>query len=371
MDKGTLEAGRELNLADLKELAFISGPCLTIAVPLQHAGNTARQNQLRLKSAVQAAEPALARHGLSSHQIREFLHPVSQVEAETMAPPGSVVIFRSKDVFRYFQIREEVPESTDVADHLQILPFLRSLQEDRRHFYTLALSQGRVRLLRCTNHSAEEIPLGPGTPASMEEWLNTRTPAVDQPAGEFTSTQDRDNADQHLANFFHRVNEGLNETLRGDTAPLVIAAVDYEATMFRGICSYANVAAHHVQGSPDSLKGGELNKRALEAAVHAFEEPMRKALQNYERAGAEKASAKIAAIVKSAHDGRVSHLFIKQGAKEIGKWDKATEKASIQAKSEDLLNLAALLTLANGGEVWVTAAENIPGGGSAAALLRY
>lgn len=99
---------------------------------------------------------------------------------------------------------------------------------------------------------------------------------------------------------------------------------------------------------------------------------MRKALQTYERhGGTDKVSEKIPGIVKAASDGRVSHLFVKQGAKEMGKWDQAAGKVSLQLKTEDLLNVAALLTIANGGEVWVMPPENIPGGGSAAALLRY
>ena len=63
MDKGTIEATKNLQVADLKELASVQGPCLTITVPIQPAENTSRMDYQRLKSAAQSAEPILAAHG--------------------------------------------------------------------------------------------------------------------------------------------------------------------------------------------------------------------------------------------------------------------------------------------------------------------
>jgi hypothetical protein len=42
-----------------------------------------------------------------------------------------------------------------------------------------------------------------------------------------------------------------------------------------------------------------------------------------------------------------------------------------EGAGEDLLNIAALQTLSHGGEVWITGQDRIPGGGPAAALLRF
>ena len=83
MEKGTVEAARMMQLADLKELAAVEGPCLTITVPIRPAENTSRQDYIRLKSGAQSAEPALAYHGLTPKQIREFLDPLSQIEGDS------------------------------------------------------------------------------------------------------------------------------------------------------------------------------------------------------------------------------------------------------------------------------------------------
>lgn len=385
MEKGTMEAVRSISLADLKDLASMKGPCLTITLPIQPAENTSRQDYMRIKSAAQSAEPILAARGMNPKQIREFLDPLAHINGDSWGTDfGSLVIFRSPEYFRCFQVRGELKDSATVADHFQVLPYLRAVQDEQRHFYILALSQAHVRLLRCTNHSSEEVPLGPDTPTSVEQWLNTRTPTTSpdhgavresgggSTEGNFNSLQDRDKLDQHISNFFHRVDEAVFEILRNETLPLVLAGVEYEVSMYKDITRYAHLAPDHVHGAPDSLKGGELHKRALEVARRAFEIPLKKALETYERlGGSERTSRKASEIVAASATGRVAHLFIAEGSRLPGAWNKETMQVANESAGEDLLNIAALQTTANGGEVWVTDPKKVPGGGPVAALYRY
>jgi hypothetical protein len=380
MEKAMVDASHALQMAELKDLAAVEGPWLTIIGPTQRAPNTARQDHLRIKSAVQSVEPALAERGLQAREIKEFIDPVLHLDLETQAGEyRTVVVFRAPQALRSFFVHEPLKECAIVADHFQVLPCLKAVQEESLSFFVLALSQKHVRLLRCTNHSSEEVTLGKDVPKDLEEWLSTRSPtaAPDHglkrtPTGNFTSTQDRDNLDQHIANFFNRIDEGVFEALRGETAPLILAGVEYETSMYRGINRYAHLAERDVHGSPESLKGGELHTRALEIAREALEEPMRKALQLFERlGGSERVTFKPREVVEAAAAGRVSHLFVKEGATYPGGWDKSTLKVTSQGAGEDLLNIAALQTIRNGGEVWVTNAANVPAGGPVAALLRF
>jgi hypothetical protein len=369
MEKGTVEATRTMQLADLKELAFVEGPCLTITVPIRPAENTSRQDYMRLKSAAQSAEQPLAEYGMNPKQIREFLDPLSHIDGDSWGGDfGTLVVFQAPKAFRCFRVREQLRDSSVVADRFQVLPVLRALLGGHRQFYLLALSQKHVRLLRCTNHSSDEVTLGPNVPTSVEQWLNTRSPAASpdrsaapqsETAGTFNSVHDRDNLDPHIGNFFHRINEAVSDALRGETAPLVLAGVEYETAMYRDLNSYEHLAEGHVHGSAESLKGGELHKRALEVAERAFEEPMKKALQLYEKfGGTERVASKTVDIAKAAQEGRVAHLFVAEGARDA-------------SAGQDSLNVAVLQTIAHGGEIWIIAPDRIPGQGAAAALLRF
>jgi hypothetical protein len=384
MNKATVEATRNVQVADLKEIANVQGPCLTITVPMHSVENTSRVDHQRLKSAAHSAEPILAARGLSAKAIREFLEPISQIDADSWKPGFvSLVLFRSPDTFRYFPVRVSLKETAIVAGHFQVLQLLPSIQSDSEHFFIMALSQHHVRLLRCTDHHSEDVPLGAGTPTSVEQWLNTRSPTASPdhgttrasgagPGGNFTSSTDVDNMDRHVRNFFSRINDAVTEVLRGETAPMVIAGVEYEASLWRSLTKYTHLADGHVQGSPDSLRGPELHARALEIAKIALKQPMHKALQTYEKlGGSERVSTKPAEIVKAAHEARVSHLFVAEGASYPGGWHRETMQVTNDGAAEDIVNIAALQTIANGGEVWVTTPAQIPGGGPIAALFRF
>ena len=189
--------------------------------------------------------------------------------------------------------------------------------------------------------------------------MPSRASETGSTAGTFNSVHDRDNLDPHIGNFFHRINEAVSEVLRGETAPLILAGVDYETSMYRELILIGILQRVMYTVRPDSLKGGELHKRALEVAHRAFEDPMNKALQLYEKlGGSERVESKPDAVSKMAQEGRIAYLFVADGARDA-------------SSDDDLLNTAALQTIAHGGEIWVTTAEKVPGHGPVAALLRF
>jgi hypothetical protein len=374
-----IEVTRTLELEHLKFLADTHGPCLTICLPIEKSPNTARLEDKRLKSVVRAAEQALEARGVPVNTIRELLDPIVSVadirERWGTAIGGTLVVFRSEEVFRAFEVHQKFNEAVHAANHFQIRPILKSLQQDQVEFYLLALSQKHVRLLRCTHYDSVEIPLPAGVPANIEEWLNTRSAdslASGSTGGSFTSTTDIDKKDEQLANFFHAINKGLTEMLKDQSLPLVLCAVEYELTMYRTINTYGSLVEEGVQGSPQSLKGGEMHKRALEIAREHTKEPMRKALTIYEKlGGTDRVSAKPVEILKAAHQARIAYLFIGEGATYEGRFDQSAMKVHNDGITEDLLNLAALRTIANGGEVWVTVPGRIPEQAPMAAIFRY
>ena len=383
MQKQT-EAVQPISHDDLKNLAAKTGPCVTIYFPTQPAENTSRQDTTRLREGIHQAQNHLTQSGLDKNSTEELLAPVKGLTKEEWETAhGTLVILRSPDVFRHFQLPVEMADSVFVGDSFHLLPALRSLQQQSQEFYILALSQKHVRLLQCTRGNSHEVPLGADVPTSLEHWLNTRMPNASPdhgttqnsdtgPLGNFTSTTDMDNKDQHIANFYRNVNKHVVDTLRDDTRPLVPAGVDYEISMYRDLNTYPHLVEGGVHGSPESLKGGELHKRALEAVQPFFDQPLQRALLLWEKfGGTERVSAKVDLIVKGAFEARVAHLFVKEGAQLPGSFDRSTLVAGGNGPQEDLINLAAMQTIAMGGDVFVTDPKRVPGDSPMAAVFRY
>jgi hypothetical protein len=89
----------------------------------------------------------------------------------------------------------------------------------------------------------------------------------------------------------------------------------------------------------------------------------------------EKTTQNIEKIVSSAYFKRVNTLFIAENVHVWGKFDPEDNKVILEKaqsyENQELLNLAAIHTLLNGGNVLMLKKEKVPGKAEAAAILRY
>ncbi|MBC8167443.1 MAG: hypothetical protein H7Y20_16435 [Bryobacteraceae bacterium] len=381
-----LEATRSLDYAELRKLADVEGPCITVSMPLQSGAQQSRADFQRLKSAIREADHKLSEGwpDLPAGNRRGLLESLQLVESEIESwngQGGSLVVLRSSGVFRAFEVEQDLDETVVVGDFFHIYPFLQALQVSDQLFYVLGLSLNDVRLLKCTRKSSERVALAAGTPSGLEEWLNTGTNASDNqgekapatgPSGSFTSATDIDKKDQHVANFFHVINKAVTEVLSGQPHPLVLCGVDEQRSIYSSINTYPHLWAEGVHGSPESLKGSELHARALQVVQDFYSVPSDKALEQWERiGGTARAITSFPDIVKASFEARVAHLFAKEDAHTMGVFDRGMMQMRVQGRQEDLVNAAALQTLAFGGDVFIMSPEDVPGKQQLAAILRY
>ena len=77
----------------------------------------------------------------------------------------------------------------------------------------------------------------------------------------------------------------------------------------------------------------------------------------------------------AASYARVAQLFVQKGAHIWGKFDDSTGELQLhesqQEDSDDLINIAVLMTVLNGGEVFLLENGQLPAESSIAAIMRY
>jgi hypothetical protein len=365
------------------------GPCISILQLVRPLLARSTPRPVRLKKAIEALDPALDSRQLDPEERRRLLEPLYEFEAAPEngdAKEGStLVIFRSPRMFKSFYVPESLDESVTVADHFYILPLL-PLVGAGRVFYILALSQQNIRLIRCSPDGAEEAPLPDWAPRTLEESANVEPPdsTLDNRSSAGPSQgsmkgvmfgHGSEKKDEYLAQFYRDVDQAVNEILKTEGAPVVLAGVDYELALYRKVSSYPHLAPEGVRGAPDSLKGGELRRRAQQLADAHFAAPLDQALKAYEKLGPERRSSDWKQAVTAAYEGRVAHLFLARGARQMGIFDSAShtveQHSEPQPGDEDLANAAAVETLLHGGLVDILAPDKAPDGASIAALLRY
>lgn len=388
---------RLLSIDELKTLVENpKSPCISIYMPTQKAGPEVRQNPIRFKNLIREAEERLDAIGIRHTKAVDFLksaHELDTVEFWENQDQG-LVIFISPDVFRYYQLPMEFQELVVVSDQFHLKPLLHLINNDGR-FYILALSQKDVRFFEATRYSVKQVEVE-NLPKSLDEALQyddtaregqfriatskggTSNSATQPGAFHGQGSPDRDKHQEDILQFFNAVDTALQEKLRNQKAPLVMAGVDYLYPIYQEANTYTHLVEEGITGNPENLKPEELHDQAWQIVEPLFHKKEQEAIEYYhELAGSDtgKASNDIKEIIPAAYFQRIDSLFVPVGRQIWGDFDPDTMSVDLHPQpepdDEDMLDFAAIHTLLNGGTVYAVEPEQVPEQAPAAAIFRY
>jgi hypothetical protein len=369
--------------------------CVSIYMPTHRAGREAQQDPIRLKNLLGEADKRLSDKGVGRRDIQKMLEPASKLLKDSyfwQHQSDGLAIFISPNRVRRYRLPLNFAELIDVTDHFHIKPLLPLFTGDGQ-FYILALSQNVVRLLNCTRDSVSEVDIGqvggslaeaiPSVNHQMSLQLHTSgsTGGVSG-SGSVTFHGQAGGSDESAKNellrYFRLVSDDLTEFLKGDQVPLVLVGVDYLLPIYKEANTYPNLIDTVIKGNPDLLRADELHKNAWEIIRPLFQAAQEEAVAHYQQlAGqaSERVTDTLEKIVPAASDGRVETLFVAAGVQQWGVIDPVTSEIEIhdqiESGDESLLDLAVVQTYLKGGIVYAVEPEIVPGGTSAAAVLRY
>jgi hypothetical protein len=374
---------------DLRKLIETEGEwCVSFYMPTMR-GAEAQQNVIRFRNLLREAEEQLAQVGMRVPDIEAFLSPAQELLNDAALWRGTrdgLAVFVAENHLSHYYLPEAVEEVVTVRRRFHLKPLLALLSGDGR-FYVLAISQDQVRLLEATRDSVNEIDLV-GVPDSLAGALQydrserqVRAAAVAAPSGgggsvHGTGTDEETKLD--ILRYFQMVDRGLRDMLGDKRVPLVLAGVDYLLPIYRQANTYPYLVETGVIGNPQTLNAKELHRRAWEIVKPQFarEQAAQEGLYR-ELAGRQegRASNNLKQIMQAAHGGRVATLFLARGVQQWGVYRAHSGNVHVhpsqQPGDHDLLDLAAIQTVANGGTVYVVDSDQVPGGESLAAIFRY
>ena len=372
---------------DLRELAELAGPCVTIYLAGHKAGSGSRPLRVRLHALLAKADEILEQRDVAPTDRERLLEPLKAMagDAEMGAGHGDgMLVVRSSRVFRAFRLPWTVEDQLVV----EARPFLRPLVpflHPRRHFFLLALARQNTRLFECGPGSIRALPLPDGMPASIEEFegfdgpensLNS-TPggqnAGDSKGVRFGTSSYRDKQYHYLHDFCRAIDLHLKPLLQAQARPLVLAGAPAELGAYRAANQWPGLVEEAVETSPDGgWTDAELGQHAREVISRWRTAEERQAVHQFERAGPEKRAQEVEAILAAASNGRVQHLFLTSQAPQPGDVDRITNRTLLSGdfvgRGDDLVNAALVEALRHGGEVWSLAPVEAP---ADCALLRF
>jgi hypothetical protein len=372
------------------------GPCISLFMPTDRTGVAGQQDQLRIRRLIREAESLVrGKAQLHSAQMEDLLEPLrALLDDKQFWQHGSsgLAIFRSSKVFRSLRLPSSFKEQVVVGDHFYLKPLLPLLTYDGR-FYILALSHNAVRLLACTHDSTSELKLPEQVPTSLAEFLRGEERANELQSHSSASFGSVGRGGRHPAIFhgqgvgiddekddvlryFQHIDRGLHERLRDETAPLVLAGVEYLFPLYQQANSYPHLLEQGIAGNPDKLKADTLRGKAWAIVEPVVLQARQEAAVQYrDLADTERTSANTSEIVPAAYYGRVASLFVARDQEQWGTFDPATGTLQIHEQAQpgdgDLLDLAATQTLQHDGSVYAVEQSGMPDEAPLAAVFRY
>ncbi len=368
------------------------GPCVSIYMCTNRVGETA-QNPIRFKNMLRQAEEELRANAINDLVIQDLLEPAVTLTRDVLFwqyQSDDLAVFLSPATFRYFMLPQPLQEVVIVGDQFYVKPLLPFLSGDGR-FYVLTLSLGGVKLFRGSRFHLEPVELK-GVPPNMREALRLEdTPEVTRwhpgpgsnvggsrpEAMYYTQGEESDLSGQQTHEFFLRVESGVSWALAGEQAPLVLAGLEEIVPAYRNLSHYKYTADEAVIGNPEELSEAELHQRAWKIVQPRFESARQAAIERYRRAAAVGGPVRssIDQVVPAAFYGQVDTLLVADGIQRWGRLNpdsgEVQQHAEREFQDQDLLDLAAVHTLLNGGTVYVIAPEDMPDKALLAAILRY
>ena len=373
------------NILDLAKKE--SNHCVSIYLPTHKSGEEVQQDPIRLKNLLTQAVEQLKNRELREKEIDELLdEPRKLLDNPNFWRHNDkgLALFISDDNFEHYRIPHAFKERVMVDDHFLITPLVPMITLEGT-FCILALSQKKMRLLKCTRANVEEIELEE-SPESLEEFLkyDVNETNLQHHAGQGANAQaifhgqggSRDTNTEEVINYLKAVENEVTSILRKRNDPLILAGVNEAIAEYRKVNNYSRLLDQTVSGNTDPKSNEEIKNEGWKVIKSYFLKGMYEDIKRFgDLSGSEKQSDNLSQIVEAAYYGKVESLFVPIGEHSWGWFDMERDtvhhSAEPQNGEHDLINMAAIKTLTQSGNVYALDKEDMPSGSSIAAIFRY
>jgi release factor family 11 len=361
--------------ADLEQLLSLRDPAsVSIYLPTtpEERGGRDRIEFKNLASeALEQLSAASVRRD-SINDLRDELDELADDEAFWARQAHSLAVFATPSGTRTFQVANRLSPMVEVSDRFHVKPLLRSATFPQAAF-VLALSQNAARFVEVSPDAPPAEIRVPGMPKDAASAVGKASIADRSPDRRIQGSEGQK---VRLRQYARRVEEALRPTLTGLDLPLIIAGSEPLESIFPSVSSYPHLARTAIAGNPDTKSDGELADESRRVLDQLYADELSDLRALYEqRVPQSRASDDLATIARAATFGAVDTAFVDIDETLPGFVDEAdgalTLDDSDDARNYGVVDEIARRVLLARGRVLAVRREDIPGGGPAAAILRY
>ncbi len=282
----------------------------------------------------------------------------------------TLVVLATPERMRTYRVPNRLEAGATVGDRFDIKPLLRTITFPQDAF-VLALSENAVRLVEVTpDEPAQNVDVA-GLPASLTDYISL--PGMSRsPHGRLQGTEGRK---VRIRQYCRAVDHALRNILSGRDVPLILAAAEPTASLYRSVNSYPGLLAEDIAGNPEHLSDAELATSARTVLDGHYANELSELRDEFEQRRSDgRSTSELSDIARAATYGMVHTLMVDMDTPIAG--TVAADGALVLASQGEtsgpgVLDEIARRVLLSDGRVLAVRAADLPGGAHAAAILRY
>jgi hypothetical protein len=355
-------------------LEYRAPPTVSIYLPTDPASN-GEPERIELKTLAGQATSQLREAGVGVRVIRQFEEEIGYLyedEEFWRYQARSLAAFAAPEWLVTFRLPNRLLSQVEVSDRFHVRPLLRTLSFPHVAF-VLALAQGSVRVVEVTPDlepariKVEDLPSDVASAVSKSS-IADRAPV--------RRLQGSEGQKVRMRQYARQVDRALRPLLNGLEVPLILAATEPIESIYRSVNTYPHLLADGISGNPETASEAELAAGTRKILDDLYAAQLRQIQELYGQRSAEgRALSDVAEVARAATFGAVQTLLVDIDATVPGEVDDQSGAVTFArdptSEIHDVTDEISRRAWLSDARVLAVRAQDIPGGGPVAAILRY
>jgi len=383
-------------LEEFKTLAQIKGEtCVSLYMPTSPLGTSAKFNRTAFKDLAKEALSQMKEAGIDKTKIAVFeqqfdhlagaehnVQDEDKIRKLQRAKPDPIesfwhyqanglAVLTTTSLTRMFRLPNSPKPLAEVADRFHLTPLIRAMTSPH-DIFVLALAEESVRLVHVFANFPPERVQVPYLPKNAEEAIRRPSFHVRAPRRRL---QNLEGEKVLLQQYVRKVEHAIHNVLSQWNAPLVLAAEEPIASMYRSLNTYPRLADEIIEGNPEQRSDAELEDAAIPIMDHLYSQELKAVIARYEELKPRRATTDVSYAAHAATAGAVDQLLVDLDAVVPGLVSDldgtVTYAASDDAETYSVVDEVARRALSTGARVLGARKEELPDRAPLTAILRY
>jgi release factor family 11 len=364
------------SLADLKSLAAHRDDiCVSIFLPTTPITQETAGDRIELKNLAKEAVRQLEAAKADKRRVAALMEHLDDLIDDDdfwRFQARSLAVLATPDSVRTFRVPNALVAIVEVSDRFHLKPLLRAIAFPNTCF-VLALAEGALRLIQVSADLPPAVVKVDGMPKDAGSAVGRASVNDRSPSGRIQGSEGQKVL---LRQFARKIDHALRGLLSGSDVPLVLAASEPLASIYRSVNTYAHLATAGIDGSPVHATDAQLAERARALLDGLYRDEIAQWKRVFAaRENEDRATTDIARAARAATYGAVETMLVDIDEIVPGTVDETdgtvTFAKSANAKDYGVVGEIASRVIRSGGRVLGVRKADIPDGKSLAAILRY